>query len=418
MSVEITRLANGLTVASDAMPGFETTAVGVWVSAGTRYEASDLNGAAHMLEHMAFKGTKRRSARRIAEEIEDVGGHLDAYTTREQTAYVARVLKEDVPLAIDMLADILQHSVFADDELAKERTVVLQEIGEVNDTPDDIIFDHLQSVAFPGQAIGRTILGPPERVSTFAREDLLRFIDAHYGAPRMVVSAAGAVNHKDLVAQVEEKFTNLRHSQGEGREAARYVGGETRERRELEQAHLVLGFESVPYGHDDYFATQVFSTILGGGMSSRLFQEVREKRGLAYTVFSFVHSYLDCGMFGVYTGTSGKDISEAAKVIADEVRGVASGISEVEIVRARAQHKAAILMSLESSSARCEHLARQLLIYGRAMPTSEMMQRIDAVDAAALGRVASRIGESKLSLAALGLVGKLESFDKLSARFH
>ncbi|MSP20133.1 MAG: insulinase family protein [Alphaproteobacteria bacterium] len=418
MTVESTRLPNGLTVASDAMAGLETTAVGVWVSAGSRYEAADLNGAAHMLEHMAFKGTKRRSALRIAEEIEDVGGHMDAYTTREQTAYVARVLKNDLPLAVDMLGDILQHSVFAHDELARERTVVLQEIGEVNDTPDDIIFDHLQSVAFPDQALGRTILGPPERVSTFSREDLLRYMDAHYLGPRMVVSAAGAVNHDELVALVADKFGGLRTGNGEGREAARYVGGETRERRELEQTHLIMGFESVPYGHDDYFVTQIFSTILGGGMSSRLFQEVREKRGLAYTIFTFAHSYLDCGMFGVYTGTSGKDMPEAAKVIADEVQGIAGTISEAEIVRARAQHKAAIMMALESSSSRCEHLARQLLIYGRSMPTSEVMSRIDAVDQTALARVASRIGKSKLSLAALGLVGKLEGFDKLAQRFQ
>ncbi len=418
MTVEITRLPNGLTVASDSMPGFETTAVGVWVSAGTRYEAADLNGAAHMLEHMAFKGTERRSARRIAEEIEDVGGHLDAYTTREQTAYVARVLKDDVPLAVDILADILQHSVFADDELARERTVVLQEIGEVNDTPDDIVFDQLQAVAFPDQPIGRTILGPPERVSTFSREDLLRFIGAHYRAPRMVVSAAGAVRHADLVKLVEDRFSDLPPNDGDGRAAARYVGGDSRERRQLEQAHLLLAWESVPYGDPDYFATQVFSTILGGGMSSRLFQEVREKRGLAYSIFSFAHSYLDCGIFGVYTGTSGKDAAEAAKIIADEIHGVANGISESEIVRARAQHKAAIMMALESSSARCEHLARQLLIYGRPMTPAEVIERIDKVDAAALARVSGRIAKSKLSLAALGLVGKLEGFDKLAQRFH
>jgi predicted Zn-dependent peptidase len=418
MTVDITRLPNGLTVACDAMPGFETTAVGVWVSVGTRYESGDLNGAAHMLEHMAFKGTKRRSARRIAEEIEDVGGHLDAYTTREQTAYVARVLKEDLPLAVDILADILQHSVFAEDELARERTVVLQEIGEVNDTPDDIVFDHLQAVAFPDQPIGRTILGPPERVSTFARDDLLRFIGAHYHAPRMVVSAAGAVRHAEFVRLVEDRFSDLTGSAGDGRAPARYVGGESRQRRQLEQAHLVLGWESVPYGDPDYFATQVFSTILGGGMSSRLFQEVREKRGLAYSIFSFAHSYLDCGVFGVYTGTSGKDASEAAKIIADEIHGVAHGIAEAEIVRAHAQHKAALMMALESSLARCEHLARQLLIYGRPMPPSEVVDRIDKVDAAALVRVSKRIAASQLSLAALGPIGKLEGFAKLSQRFH
>lgn len=418
MSIEVTRLPNGLTVATDSMPGLETSTVGVWVSAGTRYEAPTLNGAAHMLEHMAFKGTKRRTARGIAEAIEDVGGHLDAYTSREQTAYVARVLKNDVPLAVDILGDILQNSAFDEDELARERTVVLQEIGEVNDTPDDIIFDHLQAVAFPEQAMGRTILGPPERVSTFSRDDLLTYMNAHYYGSRMVVAAAGAVDHREFVKLAEDQFGALRAGKGEGRDGATYVGGDTRERRELEQAHLVMAFSSVPYGDPDFYATQVFSTILGGGMSSRLFQEVREKRGLCYTIFSFAHSYLDSGMFGVYSGTSGKDAPEVAKIIAGEMGGIAGGIDEAELQRARAQHKAGILMSLESSSSRCEHLARQLLIYGRPVPAAEVIAKIDAVDADAIARVAQRVVSSKLSVAALGLIGKLEGYDRLSGRFH
>ena len=418
LSVEVTRLHNGLTVATDTMPGLETSTVGVWVAAGTRYEEPELNGAAHMLEHMAFKGTKRRTARGIAEAIEDVGGHLDAYTSREQTAYVARVLKNDVPLAVDILGDILQNSVFADDELARERTVVLQEIGEVNDTPDDIIFDHLQAVAFPDQPMGRTILGPPERVSTFSRDDLLAYMHAHYCGSRMVVAAAGAVDHRAFVELVSQHFGGLRDGNGGGRAAASYVGGDARQRRELEQAHLVMAFSAVPYGDPDYFAAQVFSTILGGGMSSRLFQEVREKRGLCYTIFSFAHSYLDCGMFGVYSGTSGKDAPEVAKIIAAEIGGITGGVEEAELMRARAQHKAGILMGLESSSARCEHLARQMLIYGRPVSAAEVIAKVDAVDAEAIARVARRVTSSKLSVAALGLIGKLEAYDRLSARFH
>jgi predicted Zn-dependent peptidase len=234
----------------------------------------------------------------------------------------------------------------------------------------------------------------------------------------MVVAAAGAVNHQEFVKLVADHFGGLPSGTGEGRDTATYVGGDARERRDLEQAHLVMAFASVPYGDADYYATQVYSTILGGGMSSRLFQEAREKRGLCYTIFSFAHSYLDAGMFGVYSGTSGKDAPEVAKIIADQMGAITGGIDEAELARARAQHKAGILMALESSSARCEHLARQILIYGRPMPAAEVIAKVDAVDADAIARVAQRVVSSKLSVAALGLIGKLDGYDRLSGRFH
>ena len=417
MSAEVTHLESGLTVATDAMPGLETSSVGVWVRAGARYESPERNGVSHLLEHMAFKGTARRSGRAIAEEIETVGGHLNAYTSRENTAYFARVLKDDVPLAMDLLSDILQHSVLDEEELARERAVVVQEIGEVNDTPDDLVFDRLQEVAFPGQPLGRTVLGTPERVSAFGRPELLAYMSEFYLAPRMVVAAAGAVDHSAFVDLARAAFDALGPDAGPGRPPARYEGGESREARDLEQVHVVLGFDSVGYDDPDFYAVQVLSTVLGGGMSSRLFQEIREKRGLAYSIFSFAQSYSDAGVFGVYAGTSDAQADEVLALTAAEIEAVCGGIPAEEAARARAQHKAGILMALESSSSRCEQLGRQMLIYGRPVPPDEIIREIDAVDSPAIARVARRVFASTPSLAAIGPLGKLGPYDRVVARF-
>ncbi|MDA1132437.1 MAG: pitrilysin family protein [Proteobacteria bacterium] len=417
MNVQVTRLPGGLTVATDPMPGFETASVGVWVAAGARNESLDLNGVSHLLEHMAFKGTKRRTAQAIAEEIEAVGGHLNAYTSRELTAYYARVLKDDVPLAIDLLADILQHSSFDESELARERDVVVQEIGEAHDTPDDVVFDLLQEVAFPDQPLGRTVLGTPERVSGFRREQLSGYLADHYAASRMVIAAAGAVDHDALCELAAAAFADLAPDSVHDRVPARYRGGEVREERDLEQVHLTVGFPSLAYDDPDYTAAQVFSTVLGGGMSSRLFQEVREKRGLAYSIFAFSQSYQDVGLFGIYAGTSPQQVDELLDVAGDQLAAVCEGIDDIEAARARAQHKAAILMSLESSSARAEQLARQLLIYGRPIPPSELAARIDAVDTTALSRVARRITAATPSFALVGPGARSGAYDRLAARF-
>jgi len=418
MVVQITTLDNGLRIASDSMEGLGTTSVGVWVNAGARYESLEDNGISHMLEHMAFKGTERRSAKAIAEEIEAVGGHLNAYTSREQTAYFARVLADDLPLAVDLLGDILLHSTFDEEELARERAVVIQEIGQAVDTPDDQIFDFLQQVAFPNQAMGRTVLGSPERVVGFARDDLIGYMGRHYRLPRMVVSAAGSVDHDAFVQMAGDAFGGLGSVDESDHDPARYGGGEFREKRELEQVHLTMAFPSIAFDHSDFYAIQVLSTVLGGGMSSRLFQEVREKRGLAYSVFSFAQSYLDTGVFGIYAGTSEGEVAELAQVVADQVRQVSHDITDEETARARAQHKAGVLMGLESSAARCEQMARQLLVFDRVISPSELIAKVDAVDAAALRRIAAEtIAAGPLSLAALGPLGGLESYDALAARF-
>jgi predicted Zn-dependent peptidase len=420
MTTELATLANGLRIVTDRVDTVDTVSLGLWVDVGTRHEAPEVNGAAHFLEHMAFKGTERRSARAIAEEIEAVGGHLNAYTSRESTAYYAKVLKEDVPLALDILADILLHSTFDPAEFERERTVILQEIGQANDTPDDIIFDHFQERAFPDQAMGRPTLGRPEIIRGLARESVISYLRDHYGAARMVLSASGNLDHNRIVDLADTLLSAMPAIGANGHalvaDPARYIGGEHRQDRDFEQLHLVLGFPGLTLGDPDYYAAAVLSTAFGGGMSSRLFQEVREKRGLVYTIHSFAHSYRDGGLFGVYAGTGEDDAVELVPVLCDETMRLADGLTEIELARAKAQMKAGLLMSLESTGARCEQMAQHMLIHGTPFDAAEIVRHIEAVDDAAIGRVVAGWRTAPPTLAALGPTGQLEDFERLRAR--
>ncbi|MCK4867642.1 MAG: insulinase family protein, partial [Alphaproteobacteria bacterium] len=379
-------------------------------------EPVEINGVAHMLEHMAFKGTKRRSALDIVAEIEEVGGHLNAYTSREHTAYYAKVLKEDAPLAVDILADILQHSTFEPEELARERSVVLQEIGQAHDTPDDVVFDHFQATAFPDQPMGRPVLGDAERVRTMSREAIMGYMDQAYGAGSLVLSAAGMIEHDQLVTLARHLFNDLPDSRPLGNETAAYGGGEHLEDRELEQVHLTIGFPGLGMHDPDIYASTVMSVLFGGGMSSRLFQEVRERRGLAYSIHSYCSCYTDCGLFGIYAGTGEEEIAELMPVLVDEVKRLAGSLEESEVRRARNQLKAATLMSLESTGSRAEQLGEQMLIFGRPLPIDEIVARIDAVDMDAVRRVAGRIFTGRPSLAAIGPLGRMMPYDRFAER--
>src|SRR5262245_4878613 len=404
MRARVSRLANGLRVATDTIQTVDTVSLGIWVDVGTRHEPSAINGAAHFLEHMAFKGTERRSARAIAEEIEAVGGHLNAYTSRESTAYYAKVLKEDVPLALDILADILQNSTFDAEELERERTVILQEIGQANDTPDDIIFDYFQECAYPHQAMGRPVLGSPEIIRGLHRDDVVTYLRDHYGARRMVLAAAGNLDHERLVDLAETLLSALPADRPVTTEPARYTGGDRREERDLEQLHLVLGFPGVVLSDPDYYAASVLSTAFGGGMSSRLFQEIREKRGLVYAIHSFVHGYRDGGLFGIYAGTGEAEAAELVPALCEEAVRLEAGLSPAELNRAKTQMKAGMLMSLESTSARCEQLAQHLLIHGTLFDPVDIVRRIEAVDDGAIRRVVTRWRSGPPTLVALGPV--------------
>ncbi|MBP5858514.1 insulinase family protein [Marivibrio halodurans] len=417
MSVRVTRLSNGLTVATDRMDHVATASLGIWVGAGTRAEPAEINGVAHFLEHMAFKGTERRSARMIAEEIEAVGGILNAYTARENTAYYVKVLAEDVPLALDIVSDILMNPTFDPVELDRERSVILQEIGQAHDTPDDIIFDHFQEHAYRDQAMGRPTLGTVETVRAMPREAIRDFMGRRYAGDRMVLAAAGNVDHDRIVALAEAAFGALRPRADVSIEAARYTGGEIRETRESEQVHLILGFQGSSYTDRDFYPAAVLNTALGGGMSSRLFQQIREERGLVYSIFSFNASFADDGIFGVYAGTGPEDVGELVPVLCDEIAGVAARpMPAEEIARARAQVKAAMLMARESTGARCDQLGQQILIHGQPIPIEEQVAKLEAVDAEAVARAAGRIFGTAPTLAATGPLGRLESFDRIAGR--
>lgn len=414
MTTQTHRLKNGFRIVTEHMPGLASASVGIWVGAGARHEAPDQNGIAHFLEHMAFKGTERRSALQIAEAIEDVGGYINAYTSREVTAYYARVLENDVPLAMDVIADILLNPVLDQKEIEVERGVILQEIGQALDTPDDVIFDWLQEEAYPKQPLGRTILGPSERVSAFGREDLSRFIGQHYGPEQMILSAAGAIDHDAIVKLAETLFGHMAPRPVLIAETARFAGGEVRQAKKLEQAHFALAFESPGYRHDDIYTAQIYASALGGGMSSRLFQEIRENRGLCYTIFAQAGAYADTGMTTIYAGTSADQITDLATITMDEMKRAASDLSEAEVTRARVQMKAGLLMGLESPSNRAERLARLVQIWDRVPGLDETVARIDAVNVADVRRFAEYIANtSPMALALYGPVDQAPTLAQL-----
>ncbi|AHJ64157.1 Peptidase, M16 family [Granulibacter bethesdensis] len=413
-AVRLTRLPSGLTVVTERMERVETVSFGAYVGVGTRHETAAENGVSHFLEHMAFKGTERRSAAQIAEEIEAVGGHINAYTAREQTAYYVKVLKENTDLAADIIGDILTHSTFDAAEFERERGVILQEIGQANDTPDDIIFDHFQETAFPGQPMGRPTLGTETIIRGLERDAVAGYMRRHYAASNMVVAAAGALEHDRIVDLVQQHFADLPASTALDASPADYKGGEFRENRDLDQVHIVLGFPSVSYADPDYFPTMLLSTLLGGGMSSRLFQEIREKRGLVYSVYTFSLPFLDGGLFGIYAGTGEQEAKELIPVTLAELLRVQNDVTEQELQRARAQVKASVLMSLESTGSRCEQIARQYQIFGRLVPTSETVAKIDAVTLDDVRRVAASLFRASPTLATLGPAGHVPDLARIS----
>lgn len=417
MNVKITRLSNGLTVASDPMDQLESAAIGIWVNTGARCETPAQMGISHMLEHMAFKGTERRSARALSFEVEAVGGILNAYTGREQTAYHARVLKADVPLAMDVLSDILIHPTYASDELTRERAVVLQEIGEVRDTPDDLIFDTLQQLSYPDQPMGWPVLGNEDTVGAMTREDLFAYLHGRYRAENMVLAASGAVEHEAIVQMAEKMFSALASGKAAAPAPAHFHGGEQRDLSDLEQAHIAMAFPGVSSADPDYFAAQVYVTALGGGMSSRLFQEAREKRGLCYSIYAYAQSAQDCGLIGVYTGTGEAGAEETGAVVAGEMADLAQTAHEEEVARAKAQLKAGLLMGLERPGTRIEMISSHMFHYGRVLSAAELSAKLDAVTVEDVRRFGAKLMQTVPALAVSGPAKRFESYETFSGRF-
>lgn len=418
MSIDLSRLANGLTVVSHARADVETVSLGIWVGTGSRHESLSEHGVAHFLEHMAFKGTARRSAQAIAEEIEAVGGELNAATGIDTTAYYARVLRQDVSLALDILSDIILAPSFDPTELGRERDVILQEIASSLDSPEDMVFDLAQAMAFPDQPAGRPILGTANSVKSFEAGHLRAYLGAHYQAPNMVLAAAGAVDHQTLLDEALRRLGPLAPGSVPEPAPARYRGGVARSDKSFEQTHVVLAFEAPPYRHPDYFAAQVCAGALGGGMSSRLFQEARERRGLCYAIYAFASGLADTGMFAIYAACAPDRADQLLAVIRDELRRAAdSGFSEDEIKRVKAQLKMGLLAGLESGSARAEQLARHILVHGRLLTTGELVEKVESVTPAHVQRMAERLLQSPISLATVGPILHVARFESLAAKF-
>ena len=414
MSVEVTKLASGLTVATERMAHVQTASIGVWVGAGSRSEEAHEHGISHLLEHMAFKGTTRRSARRIAEEIEAVGGEINAATSVENTCFYARILEDDIELAVDILADILTDSVFDPEELERESHVVLQEIGAADDMPEDVVFDLLQERAFPDQPIGRPILGTPETVKSFDRTALAGYLERHYRTSQMVVAAAGAVDHDAVCRLAESRFAGLGTGAAPAEADAVYRGGDVRETRDLSEAQVTLAFEGRPYASPDHHAAQVLATTLGGGMSSRLFQEIRENKGLCYSISAFHWGYRETGLFGIHAATGEADLATLLPAIVAEVGRIAADLDETEVARAKAQLRAGLLMSLESPVSRASQMGRQTLIWGRPLATAEVLAKIEAVDLARVRRLAGEIFAGAPTMALVGPVAETPSAEEIT----
>lgn len=406
MTLRFDTLPNGFRIVTEHMPGLMSASIGIWVQAGGRHERPEQNGIAHFLEHMAFKGTKTRSPLQIAEAIEDVGGYINAYTSKDMTAYYARVLSADVGLALDVISDIVLNPVFDPREIETERNVILQEIGQTLDTPDDIIFDWLQEVSYPDQPFGRTILGPAERVGAFSQQDLINFVAQHYGPNQMILSAAGGVDHDEIMTKAIELFGHLPRHEPFQMLRADFLGGEKRKVKKLEQAHFTLSFEAPSYRAPDVYAAQIYGMALGGGMSSRLFQKVREENGLCYTIFAQSGAYEDTGQITIYAGTSSEEIASLAQLTVEELKRAPQDMSSAEVERARVQLKAGLLMGLESPSSRAERLARLLAIYDRVPSLDEAIAKIDAVTCQDVREFAANMNMARSAMVLYGPISK------------
>jgi len=416
MTYQITTLPNGMRVASEFLAGVESVAVAVSVGVGARYESEAENGISHLLEHMAFKGTKTRTARDIAEIFDAIGGQLNAYTSMELTVYYAKVLKQDVALAVDVLADIMQNSTFAEDELLREKEVIIQEIAMHHDSPEDLIVDYFDETAFAAQPLGRSILSTASKVAAYTSDDLRKYMATHYHPQSMVITAAGNIKHEDFVALVT-RFFNMENVPVSKRfEPAIYTGGDSRVTGDFEQLHLQIGLPAVSIHSPDYYALQLYTTILGGGMSSRLFQEVREKRGLAYTVYSSGAGYADVGIMNVYAAASPDKAGELSGVLCEQIAGMAADISDVEITRAKNQQKAELLMARENPQTVASWIGRHLLMFGEYREASAIIKKIEAISKEQLLAFAKQIANGKLTVAALGDVSGVLAYEALAAK--
>jgi predicted Zn-dependent peptidase len=398
-------LPNGLTLITEAMPHVRSVTIGVWLKRGSRHEVQERSGISHFIEHMVFKGTKHRSAEQIASEVDQIGGHMDAFTAKEYASFHLKVLDEHLPLAVDILGDILLHPLFDPAEMTKEKKVIFEEINMVEDTPDDLVMELFAAAFWPGHPLGRPILGTKGTVGRFRRGDLASYFSRVYHPANILIAAAGHLEHGAVAALVGRHFAGLHRGATPKRGHAPTVVARTvtRSKKELEQVHVCLGTRGYPQAHPDRYACYVLNTVLGGSMSSRLFQNVREKRGLVYSISSGITAYSDAGLLSIYAGTSLDSAPEVIRLTLEEIRRLrGEPLGEPELRRAKDHIAGGLVLSLESSGARMSHLARQEIYFGRQFPLEEILAGIEAVSASDVQRVAADVFDGRLGASVLG----------------
>ncbi|UFJ42178.1 insulinase family protein [Brevibacillus humidisoli] len=399
---------NGLRIVTEKIPSVRSVALGVWVRTGSKFESEGNNGISHFLEHMFFKGTKTRSAKEIAESFDEIGGNVNAFTSKEYTCYYARILDQHAVMALDILSDMYFHSVFDEEELEKEKNVVIEEIGMYEDTPDDLVHDLIAKASYSDHPLGYSILGTEEVLRGLAKQDLLSYTDGHYTPANTVVTVAGNFDDQ-LIEEIKKRFSLYRRP-GVSRhvESPRFTSKSIIQSKATEQAHLCIAFPGLPVGHDDIYSLILLNNLLGGSMSSRLFQEIREERGLAYSVYSYHSAYSDTGMFTIYTGTAPEQVGQVFEIttsILDDVRQ--NGISDKELNKGKEQLKGSLMLSLESTSSRMSRLGKNELLLERHLSLDEIIAKIDRVSTDSISAIANRLFRSPLALA---MVSPLEHF--------
>jgi predicted Zn-dependent peptidase len=398
-------LDSGLTLITESVPGARSVAVGVWLKRGSRHEPPDQSGISHFIEHMVFKGTKTRSAQRIAEEVDSIGGHMDAFTAKEYASFHVKVLDEHLPTAVEILGDIVTNPRFDPEEMAREKKVIFEEINMVEDTPDDLVMELFAGAFWPGHPLGRSILGSKRSVGRLRRESLAEFFARVYQPRNIVVAAAGHLDHERASRLVRRHFGSLRarRSPANGRAPSIATRVVTRSKRDLEQVHICLGTRGYPQAHPDRYGCYILNTVLGGSMSSRLFQNIRERRGLVYSISSGVTAYSDSGLFSVYAGTSRESVRQVIDLTLEEIRKLCGEtLDEAELRRAKDHLRGSLVLSLEYTGARMSQLAREEIYFGRSFTLDELLSEIEAVTAEDVRRIASELFPGRWAASALG----------------
>lgn len=417
MSFNSSKLQNGLTILTYSMPNVNSVAINLIVNVGSRYEEPTEIGISHFLEHMAFKGTETRNAKQIAEEFDSIGGHFNAYTGYEQTVYFSKVLSENCYKALEIVADIIQNSVFAEEEIAKEYQVIIQEIAHVQDNPDELIYESFSSTAYQNQALGRSILGTAETLAKFNSSHFNQYIGKHYNAENIYLSVAGNISHEQVVNFAEKLFSSLKSKQNNSFEKASYIGGSSSIIKELEQTTILLGFESISYFNiQQLYHTQILSLILGNGMSSRLFQQIRENLGLAYSIGSYNNSYYDSGIFGIYASTSHEKLPLLTENLISEIKKLEGDIKAEEIERAKVQLKTSIYIAQEKTAYKSEEIGKNFAVFGRMIPIEESIEYIMSTNKQNLIDVYNKTFTTKPTLSIMGPSPSVIDYHKLTSQ--